>query len=77
MGNLYFGIAMARRGWLQPSDILNTLDGRLSRQCVRESRRCTKAAGCAARSADRFVTTQRHQFPDHLFVELIDSLKPA
>jgi len=26
MGNLYFGIAMARRGWLQPSDILNTLD---------------------------------------------------
>ncbi len=40
MGNLHFGIAMARRGWLQPSDILNTLDAAV----FIEAARCLRAA---------------------------------
>ncbi len=35
MGNLHFGVAMARRGWLQRSDVLNTLNPAAFAQAVR------------------------------------------
>jgi DNA polymerase (family 10) len=35
MGNLQFGVAMARRGWLQRSDVLNTLDAAAFAEAVR------------------------------------------
>ncbi len=34
MGNLHFGVAMARRGWLQRSDVLNTLNPAAFAQAV-------------------------------------------
>jgi DNA polymerase (family 10) len=35
MGNLQFGVAMARRGWLQRSDVLNTSDAATFAEAVR------------------------------------------
>jgi len=35
MGYLQFGVAMARRGWLQASDVLNTLDAAAFVEAVR------------------------------------------
>jgi len=35
MGNLHFAVAMARRGWLQASDVLNTLDAAGFAEAVR------------------------------------------
>jgi DNA polymerase (family 10) len=35
MGNLHFAVAMARRGWLQASDVLNTLDAAGFSEAVR------------------------------------------